>query len=97
MALQPITRKTMTEDGEQITTSQKMLDAVVFARTKGYYGGLDVSPSGEWRMWLQHPTENNQQIAKINDVFVVQNKADPGAIIKLVPLAQYSSIYNLPA
>lgn len=51
MALQPITRKTLSEDGEQITTYQKMCDALEFARTKGYYGGISLAHTNwRWRI-----------------------------------------------
>lgn len=97
MALQPITRKTVEEKGEQIANEQKMLDGLKFARTKGYYGGVDVSQSGEWRLWIQFPGDPSPQMAQINDVFVVQGTAPNDNIIKLVPLSQYTTIYNLPA
>jgi hypothetical protein len=97
MALQPITRKTVTEDGEQITTYQKMCDALDFAKTKGYYGGITLSPTGVYQLQLTHPSKQQPQFANLNDVFVVQDKASAGAIITLVPLAQYNVIYNMPA
>lgn len=97
MALAPITRKTITEDGEQITSYQKMCDALDFARTKGYYGGISLSPQGAYQLQLTHPSKPQQQVAAIGDVFVVQDKAAAGAIITLVPLAQYSVVWNMPA
>lgn len=81
---------TATYQSYQLAAFTDMAAAMNYIKAGGYYGSINLDPSGNWTMTIQHQSQNTSMTALIGDYILIKNNS----IVSVVPQAQYASQYS---